>query len=103
MRFPIITGLRSHYDNAVEIVMATAVLHNCAVLWKVPVPDGDNPDADFPPIPPELQDGGQVVVVQEPRNRATIRAEGEIVRERLRENMPERTRAERRKMARRRD
>ena len=81
--------------------MATAVLHNVSILWENLFPLEDNPDAEFPPIPPEWQDGNEVVVVQEPRGRAAIRAEGDVVRDRLRQNMPGPTRAERRKMARR--
>ena len=99
MRFPIVTGLRSHYQNAVEIILATAILHNLSVLWKEPLPPGDNPDLELPPVPPEFQDG-RVVVVQEPRSRAAVRAEGDEVRERLHLNMREPTRAERRKMRR---
>ena len=63
-RFPILKGLRSHYNNAVEVIMATAVLHNITVLWKIPVPEADNPDANIPPVPPGFQDGNGVRVVQ---------------------------------------
>ena len=64
MRFPILNGLRSHYDNAIEIIMATAVLHNTCLLWKVPLPDADNPDAEVPEVPPEFRDGNRVRIVQ---------------------------------------
>ena len=63
-RFPILKGLRSHYDNALEVIMATAVLHNICILWKEPLPDADNPDAELPPVPPEFQDGNRVRIVQ---------------------------------------
>ena len=100
-RFPIIKGLRSHYDNAIEIIMATAVLHNLSVMWKDPFPEADHPDADFPDIPPEFQDGNRGNLPQNqvpPRNRAVVRAEGEAVRDRLRLNMPEASREERTNM-----
>ena len=32
-RFPIVRSLRNHFDNALEIVMTIAILHNLAVLW----------------------------------------------------------------------
>ena len=45
-RFPIIRNLRNHFDNALEIVMATAVLHNLAVLWNEEEPDESDEDGD---------------------------------------------------------
>ena len=103
-RFPIITCLRSHYDNALEIIMATAVLHNLSILWKDPLPEADHPDAaGIPAVPPQFQDGNRGVLPQNaevPRNRVAIRAEGDAVRERLRENMPPATPQELRRMRR---
>lgn len=83
--------------------MATAVLHNLSVMWNDPFPGADHPDADLPEVPPEFQDGNRRNLPENralPRNRAVVRVEGEVVRDRLRQYMPEATAEERRKMAR---
>ena len=94
-RFPVLRGLRCHYNTALEVTLATAVLHNLSVLWREPLPDGHNVD-----IPPEIMNDqqGQVVVVDMDLDRAAIRAEGDLVRDRLRQNMPPPTQRERRIM-----
>ena len=40
--FPIIKNMHNHYDNAIEIITATAVLHNLSVLWNEELPDDDD-------------------------------------------------------------
>ena len=92
-------ALRSHYNNSLEVIMATAVLHNISVLWKEPLPENNHPDLDNV-IPPEFRNDrvGQVQVIDAVNDRAAVRGEGEIVRDRIRANMPPPSRRESRLM-----
>jgi hypothetical protein len=46
-RFLIIRNMRNHNSNALEVVMATAVLHNLSVIWGEPEPeDVDDSEED---------------------------------------------------------
>ena len=91
-RWPIIKHVRLNHDKAMEAVFATAVLHNLCVHWNEPEPPMDGEDE----IPDEFLNfnQGQVHVVDD-RDRAAVRAEGEIVRNRLLANMPPPTSDER--------
>ena len=59
------------------------------------MPEANHPDAGLiPEVPPVFQDGNREMLPQNispPRNRATVSAEGDDVRERLRVNMPQPT------------
>ena len=85
--------------------MATAVLHNIAILWKEPDPEMDEEDDDQDDVPPEFRNDqqGQVEVVNVVNDHAAVRAEGDVIRERLRANMPPPTVREQRVINRLRD
>ena len=67
------------------------------------MPDLDHPDVNPDLIPPEFrnENQGEVVVVDMVNDRAAVRAEGDMVRNRLMENMPPPTVRELRLMQRR--
>ena len=85
MRLPIIKHVKLNHDNAMEAVFATAVLHNYCVHWNEPELHMDGEDE----IPDEFLNfsQGQVHVVDD-LDPVAVRAEGEIVRNRLLANMP---------------
>lgn len=95
-RWPIIKQVRFHHSNAIEVVLATAVLHNLSVLWKQP----EWTEEDDDDIPPEFRNSNQGQVrVEDDLDRAAVRAEGEIVRNNLLANMPPPTAKERKQLA----
>ena len=71
------------------ISLAVCILHNVAVLWRMPEP----PEERDPP-----EDQEEIVILEEDDERAEVRARAEVLRNRLRENMPPATEAETRKM-----
>ena len=90
-RWSFLKSVHVHYGNAVNSILATAVLHNLGILWN------DEHDEYF--------EGGddddisnQIWVVDVEQDRLAIRAECEIVRNRLMDNMPPATRHEQIKM-----
>lgn len=97
-RFPIVRNIRNHYPNAIEIIMATAVLHNLSVLWKEPLPDDDGhnedgEDEEDNPLPPMAMAGGG-----DRAGRLRIRLEGTAMRDTLLANMPQATPTEARRI-----
>ena len=84
-RFPIQRHIRFHYAIGVEAVYSIAVLHNLSILWKQPLPDDEEEDY----IRPEYRNvnQGQVHVFND-LDQAAVRAEGEVIRISLVENMP---------------
>ena len=82
--------MRNHLNLAMEVVLACCILHNIAIRWGIEVPEG---------VPEENDDNvAPVPVVQEFGDRATVRARGEVVKSRLREQMSLLTASERRKL-----
>ena len=61
-RFPIIRWLRLKLNNAMKVVLATAILHNISIEWGEIMPDHEHPDGlMFPDMP----DAGDVIVVDQ--------------------------------------
>ena len=87
-RFPILKNLRTHFPLSQKIVVATAVLFNIARLWQ----DEDMEDGEEDSDDEEDYDGGgradQVVVHDEVS--ATVRLRGQVLREKLMNEMPPR-------------
>ena len=86
-RFPILKNLRTAFPLSQKIVLATAVLFNIARMWEDEEIDDDEEDSDEE----EDQDGGggdQVVVHDEAS--ATVRLRGQLLREKLKDEMPSR-------------
>jgi hypothetical protein len=83
-RFPILREMRNWYPLAKEVIIATAILHNIAILWKdeEPVELGINVAAHLPAAvrnrAPRGRDAGDVIT----------RLRGQQLREMLRANMP---------------
>jgi hypothetical protein len=74
--------MRNHYSNALEVVMATAVLHNLSVIWGEPEPeDIDNSEED------EDDDQNGVGDQRIAGSRANIRLEATALRDTLMANM----------------
>ena len=108
-RFPIVRNLRNHFDNALEIVMATAVLHNLAVLWNEGEPyeadedsdkDSDiseNSDEEY--VPGRSRDG-RFELQKITGTRLRQKLDGTILRDNLLENMAEGTAREMRRIKR---
>ena len=82
-RFPIIRWLRLKLNNAMKVVLATAILHNISIEWGEIMPDHEHPDGlMFPDMP----DAGDVIVVDQlnPREQRLV---GQHRRELLRHKM----------------
>ena len=71
-----------------SISLAVCILHNIAVKWGIPEIGEDE----------DQEEEEEIVIVEENQERAEVRARGEILRNRLRENMPPPTNEERRKI-----
>ena len=71
------------------VALATCILHNIAVLWNMPEPNGELD----PPRPDE-----EIIILEDDEERADVRARAEVLRNRMRENMPPASESERRKM-----
>ena len=96
-RWPIVKSLRVEYSNAVNIIMAAAILHNVGVRWQ------DEAD-DLPDLAPPLDHDDRLANerfrpgMPEGARRLRTRREGEEVRDNLRLNMPPPSQRELRKM-----
>ena len=108
-RFPIVWNIRNHFDNVLEIVMATAVLHNLAVLWKEEEPDKSDEEYDEESDSKEHSDeeyvpgknkDGQFDCQKISGTRLLVKVEGTLLRDNLLKNMPEGTRREMRRITR---
>ena len=102
-RFPIIKSMRNHYKYSLEIFMATAVLHNLAVLWNEPLcwnVAEPNDDGDEEPNAEE-DDGNEAVAGPITGDRTRIKLEGEALRNTLLHNMPVATTEENRRITQR--
>ena len=74
-----------------KIGLAVCILHNIGVMWGIQEPEDEDDGIDG--------DDDEVIVVDNNLHRATIRAMGEVVRDRMLRNMPPATRAEQRRLA----
>ena len=79
-RWPIIRSLRVHLQNAQRIVLATAVLHNMAILWREELPDDFDEDED-------IQPGNPDITIEDDEDSVSRRNAGKIARDNLRERM----------------
>ena len=87
-RWPIVTSMRTNLEHSMSISLAVCILHNIAVKWGMPqVGEDEDPEEEE-----------QIIVVEEDQERAEVRARGDILRNRLRANMPPPTDEERRKI-----
>ena len=77
-RFLIIKSVRNHFKNSLEVVMATASLHNLAVMWNEPLPDYDNEEGE-PEDDQEDGEEGEGITGSIRR----VRMEGEVLRNTL--------------------
>ena len=83
-RFPILKNLRTDFPLSQKIVVATAILFNIARMWE----DQDIQDDDDDSETEDDEDGGSNVAVQDAAQ-ATIRIRGKILRDRLKDEMPQ--------------
>ena len=92
-RFPIIKNMRFHFENALEITMATATLHNLSVMWNEPEAFNDDDDD----VPDEEEDDEEP---EEPisGNKLRVRVEGTALRDALLDAMPAATAVEARRI-----
>ena len=92
-RWPILKSMRNHVDNAMAIILTCCILHNVAIKWDAEDPPDDAEDSD------EDEEGVEEdVIIDDDLDNARIRAQGAMVRENLRENMPPPTASERRRI-----
>ena len=70
-----------------DISLAVCVLHNIAILWKMPELHG-----------PLADDDHGVLIIEEDQERPDVLARANILRDRLRANMPPPTASERRRL-----
>lgn len=87
-RFPVLKQLRCTYPRARKVVIATAILHNMALLWGDVFPDVETPPAS-PIAEPDNND--QIEVEYNPGPDA-IRMAGQLRRDQLRLGMEPRRR-----------
>ena len=86
-RWPIIKNRRCYLRNVMDIYLAICILHNIALLWKIPELHG----------PLERKDN-QILIMEEDEERPEVRATANIIRDRLLANMPPPTASERRRL-----
>ena len=70
-----------------DISLAVCILHNIAILWKMPELHG-----------PLEEDDDDILILEEDQERPEVRARANIIRDRLRQNMPPATASERRRI-----
>jgi DDE superfamily endonuclease len=87
-RFPCLRNMRSHYEKAKKMVIATAVLHNLAILLNE---DDLEDELEFHEQPPDEQ----YVIVEDLAEPDVVRERGKQLRDTLRDRMPPRHRRER--------
>ena len=82
-RFPIVRWLRVKLNNAMKIILATAILHNISIEWDEIFPNHDLPDGT---LYPDMPDAGDVVVLDDlnPRQQRVV---GQERRDHLRQKM----------------
>lgn len=82
-RFPIVRWLRVKLNNAMKIILATAILHNISIEWDEIFPNHDHPDGT---LYPDMPDAGDVVVLDDlnPRQQRVV---GQERRDHLRQKM----------------
>ena len=100
-RFPLTKHMRVDFDNAINIIVTPATLHNIALDWADPMPQDDHPNLDKVPeaAHPPQQDYADVVLLNglNPFHRRNIAA---VARNHYRAMMdPVPTEREMRKMA----
>jgi hypothetical protein len=81
LRFPALKiGLKTRINTSCDIIVATAVLHNLALLWCEPDPlENDQEDN-------EIENNGPHIQQIANRNQAAIRAAGQVKRDWLTNN-----------------
>ena len=99
-RWPILTSLRNHLPNAMEIILTCCILHNILIKWGLEEDEdedeedenveGNDDDNDEN----EDEEDNDVEVIDDDLDNATIRARGAVVRENMKDNMPPPTPAE---------
>ena len=89
-RWPIIKGMRTTLNNAMQISLAVCILHNISVRWGMPDPPGDEQE--------DGMDDEEGLILEEDLEVAEVRAQADTLRNRLKDNMPPATPAEVRKM-----
>ena len=81
-------SLRTHLPQSMKIALCCCILHNVSVKWGIEEPpDDDQRDED-----------DDIIIVDDDVGRAAVRARGEVIRDRMRVNMPPPTRSESAKM-----
>ena len=90
-RWPIVTAMRTNLANSMSISLAVCILHNIAVKWGMPQ-IGEDED------PEEEEEEEEIILLEEFEERADVRARADILRNRMRENMPPPSNAEIQKM-----
>ena len=94
-RWPILKCMRAHLPFAMDIILCCCILHNIAVKWNIGEVGEEDPDDDD--MEEEEQDG-DVQIMDDVVDNATTRANGSLLRDNLRAQMPQPTTAERRAM-----
>lgn len=90
-RFPCLKNMRCHYENAKEIIDASAILHNYAILWGDEWPENDLEENHQNDRPNEEQ----YVVLAEHDDAVNLRRGGQERRDQLLREMPPQGRRER--------
>jgi hypothetical protein len=81
-KFPILKALRGHLDHCQDIVLATAILHNMALMWKE-----DNSEDEGDEEEPQAGDDFEI---EDGEDNAAARARrGRHLRDELRRRMPD--------------
>ena len=72
-------------ENAYEIIIATAILHNISIHWNEILPIDDHPQVEFIPAIPLVDHHG--LVIDDGLNRDQVRLIGRQTRENMRQFM----------------
>ena len=97
--WPILTSLRNHLPNALEIILACCILHNIRVKWGLFDPEEDeDEDEDEQQDENEGEEMDDIDLIDDDLNNVAIRARGAVLRENMRNNMPPPTASEMRRI-----
>ena len=97
--WPILTSLRNHLPNALDIILACCILHNIRVKWGSFDPEEDKErDEDEDEQDENEEEMDDIDLIDDEINNVAIRARGAVLRDNMRNSMPPPTASEMRRI-----
>ena len=88
--------MRTNLVHSMNIALCVCILHNLATLWGMPDPPEDRVDAGG-----EGEGDEEIIILEDNLERREIMARADVLRTRLKDNMPPATQVELAKLQRR--